>query len=45
MNIMITTWHTCAETSAAAFRDVLVKALVDMRDLGASASEAAGSKL
>ena len=33
MNIMITTWRSCAETSAASFRDTLVRTLVEMRDL------------
>jgi hypothetical protein len=45
MNIMVTTWKSCAHTSAATFSDVLAKALVDMRDLGTAAAAAAGSKL
>ena len=36
MNIMITTWHSCKETSAKLFRDTLVKTLIEMRGLGAA---------
>ena len=45
MNLVVTTWRSCQHTSAAGFRDALAKALVDMRDLGTSAAQAAGSKL
>ncbi len=33
MNVIITTWHSCPETSATAFRDALAKTLVEMRAL------------
>ena len=36
MNVCITTWRSCKDTSATAFRDALAKALVDMRTLGTS---------
>jgi len=33
MNVMITSWKSCAATSSDAFRDTLVKTLVEMRAL------------
>ncbi|KOO34715.1 carnitine o-acetyltransferase [Chrysochromulina tobinii] len=46
MNIIITTWRSCPETSAAAFREMLSKVLIEMRALCTRvASAEAGAKV
>lgn len=48
MNVIVTTWHSCAETSASRMRDTIAQALCDMRTMCISAGAgeaAAASKL
>ena len=45
MNLMLTAWRSCEETSAIRLRDTLEACLIDMRGLGARAAAAASSKL
>ena len=33
MNVMITSWRSCEVTSSSRFREMLVKTLVEMREL------------
>ena len=46
MNLVITSWRSCAETSAAAFAQTLSKVLVEMRQMCINSGDAAtNSKL
>ena len=45
MNILITAWHSCAETSAAKFRDELTRTLIEMRTVCTAALVEPASKL
>ena len=45
MNVMITSWKSCPETSSTRFRDTLSQVLMDMRELCTNVAAASSSKL
>jgi len=45
MNVVISAWRSCQETSAGKFRDTLARTLCDLRAVCLSASGGANAKL